>query len=1846
MGTRLLEQLHSYTTRKTGQSATAQQFCFQGLSFEMAEKFAEYVRNGHPIVHNGEALWLFVLDSEHRCPDKENFIDEAAAVSRRNDATHHFILLQPYGTSCSLSVETTVGVIGIENNAYDDMDELCDSELYKEIVSASVHSGGDASQYASSLIHASVGELLSSDDDSVNEIWGFLGGLLDITADGMSLPHVEAYCGYPSSQGLSTAEAGRLQKTFHKDLQETITDTVVMGEMMDSLFSEAERDDTVFNESDVTAFKEFIEAEIPNLDASPRLTFAASYRQDRRFLPWWNTIVLKDITKAIRGTEDRTALDISAVDALAGECGSKKQPIVFADKVKFKVKSNLASDDEFQVRKGRSANVPIAEEQLSAGGSIKYTYALTEEEKSRSRKDAGKIKLFLGSKHTKKTYPCDIQVLSCLKSGMYLTLKDAENIHKIKPFSVKNRRASKTYRTELTVIAAGDITCHLFVADTARLIVAPVQYDDQNSERQYFNFRSENSSVGELYSFRISAYNELSFQFKGVSNGEEYTYEVAFFVKQTNSSTDMSPTWYDEHLRRNLLKVTRPLSQSDFQEVELASGKDIYQLEQEFLLVAASGLGGYPVILGDDYRAIQRQGDRPDFSMPVSYTRTPFATNMDTRPDFPAWKASLDSFGSGYRDARFDLFSRLAVEYPEKRIEEIDLASLPPEYEALICRYAKAYGEWLAADYANASIADQIWVYPTRDNNTLDELPLEVIYPPYHPLRLAWLYRAQKMMAASESVQPDPAALIFDSNTIPDMIHLPIADIGGRTGSIRTIPFFSVRSSSYYWGVLRDYSGRGSSVRAYEHLWNEMFGLSFEKSAQTITKEQVESALNDAREMCLAKPSLSVSFSGTSCDSICRDGIISWNRQFIDEANNDIQRLGPRRLKIYDVGGSHMPSNEAIAAIGDQSNGMIQWFAPEGSAGAVDLSIATLAARERSVRESTLGDSVTVAGGLGCYRTRQLRAGSYLIESRKTRSVVGWRDGADALSVAISSILQGIVTHAGLQIPEEKSHIGFPTDVRSLLSNEKSSYYAVSSADVDHACFVAESGSGDAYLWDYRLPQNNIGSRNADGFYLLARETPVMCKAVSQAIASISGSNRDIPEAVIKNTLHITAQRGIPTVKDLTLGGTKALGEVGILIAVSVLQGDITTTLSSGIFPPLVEDDNRAWLNFVVPFDPFRRQFESLLQSGERKVRPDLACISILCDKADSKLKPVSAKFSFIEVKARTHRFSDTDRQQALRQYSTCHELLSSVVSGDKMSLHTLAVYDFLVSLLTFGFRVFSTFTHADRLYLDQFYTDAVAAMFGDKSFVQIEHEPRLLVVDAGESAVLDKRGGVHCVLSLNGPSVCGNIAASEAIVLPSGLEPYWGLLANTPTLPLEAPSSDQTIESDPPVLHVDNNGSAPESFDELPSNVSEEVLNGSYPENVVATSRTEMTARTASSPSTEPSIDELLQQEMTTVKQDLLDALGEAGIRATLVEEPKFSPNSLIFVFDGTPRSMSVTAIQTRITDIKVHYGVDIRRIVPLRRKVSIHVAREQRQKVAWESAWPLVVDECKRDRKLYVGVAEEDGRSLFLESEGRHAPHTLIAGATNSGKSVLMRNLLFGIAAIYEPHEARIILIDPKMGQDYYAFAGLPHLYGGDGGHGWISTQEEAENLLQALFVEMNTRTRMLSKYQCENLPQYQAVVGKDSPDWMPALWVFHDEFALWMLDRDYKQLVDSTIAQLAVMARSVGIHLVFATQRPSADVVTPQVRANLGNRLVLKVADSNNSTIALGRPGAENLLGLGHILLKREGEDGDEPVEGQVAFHDKRDIKAQVLDIINANSEVALAEPLVSRRGENIP
>jgi S-DNA-T family DNA segregation ATPase FtsK/SpoIIIE len=117
------------------------------------------------------------------------------------------------------------------------------------------------------------------------------------------------------------------------------------------------------------------------------------------------------------------------------------------------------------------------------------------------------------------------------------------------------------------------------------------------------------------------------------------------------------------------------------------------------------------------------------------------------------------------------------------------------------------------------------------------------------------------------------------------------------------------------------------------------------------------------------------------------------------------------------------------------------------------------------------------------------------------------------------------------------------------------------------------------------------------------------------------------------------------------------------------------------------------------------------------------------------------------------------------------------------------------------------------------------------------------------------------------------------------------------------------------------------------------------------------------------------------------------------------------------------------------------------------------------------------------------------------------------------------------------------------------------------------------------------------------------------LPALWLIHDEFAEWMLADDYKQEVSAAVQRLGVKARAAGIYLVFAAQRPEANVVPMQLRANLGNRLILRVDSEGTSEIALGERGAERLLGRGHLLAKLEGNNS--LVYAQVPFVTPKEI-----------------------------
>lgn len=139
------------------------------------------------------------------------------------------------------------------------------------------------------------------------------------------------------------------------------------------------------------------------------------------------------------------------------------------------------------------------------------------------------------------------------------------------------------------------------------------------------------------------------------------------------------------------------------------------------------------------------------------------------------------------------------------------------------------------------------------------------------------------------------------------------------------------------------------------------------------------------------------------------------------------------------------------------------------------------------------------------------------------------------------------------------------------------------------------------------------------------------------------------------------------------------------------------------------------------------------------------------------------------------------------------------------------------------------------------------------------------------------------------------------------------------------------------------------------------------------------------------------------------------------------------------------------------------------------------------------------------------------------------------------------------------------------------------------------------------MNRRYTLLKENRVSNI--FDLNKKPNPTERLPFLWVIHDEFAEWMMTEEYSEAVSDIVGRLGVKARAAGISLVFAAQRPDANVMPMQLRANLGNRLVLRVDGEGTSEIALGEKGGERLLGKGHLAAKLEGE--QDILFGQVPF-----------------------------------
>lgn len=272
------------------------------------------------------------------------------------------------------------------------------------------------------------------------------------------------------------------------------------------------------------------------------------------------------------------------------------------------------------------------------------------------------------------------------------------------------------------------------------------------------------------------------------------------------------------------------------------------------------------------------------------------------------------------------------------------------------------------------------------------------------------------------------------------------------------------------------------------------------------------------------------------------------------------------------------------------------------------------------------------------------------------------------------------------------------------------------------------------------------------------------------------------------------------------------------------------------------------------------------------------------------------------------------------------------------------------------------------------------------------------------------------------------------------------------------------------------------------------------------------------------------------------------------------------------------------------------------------------------------------KPDAKLLIGLGRDiSGDSVVAELN--KMPHLLVAGATGSGKSVCINGIITSILVRAKPHEVKMMMIDPKM-VELNMYNGVPHLLAPV-----VTDPKKASQALKKVVNEMERRYELFSHTGTRNIEGYNDYIKRHNQDEeakqpsLPYIVVIVDELADLMMVASSD--VEDCITRLAQMARAAGIHLIIATQRPSVDVITGVIKANIPSRIAFSVSSQTDSRTILDMGGAEKLLGRGDMLFLPVG--ASKPIRVQGAFLSDEEVE-RIVDFVIDQQKAQYQEEMI--------
>lgn len=662
---------------------------------------------------------------------------------------------------------------------------------------------------------------------------------------------------------------------------------------------------------------------------------------------------------------------------------------------------------------------------------------------------------------------------------------------------------------------------------------------------------------------------------------------------------------------------------------------------------------------------------------------------------------------------------------PEKDLTSDDAA-------LLAAGYLRAYREWSNDQPSEACWADTICLLETEpkqyDGHAVAAFePIAVLVSPLHPIRLGWQVAAQRVLRLGLDA-PCPLAGLLDPHRCPEVFPLALTLSGSDP---RWRSYLAISCQDPMWGLYWD----SARLRDLQH-----HGAVAELTAAGVvprgiqsgfTASQARKTLEEVRNVLPTRAILRVGIVGSGEGSTsCAEGLIGWSRE---SYRSDSESLtGPRSIEIYDSRASELqPSSEDVSSLADDTGHHVRWFSSAATEPARDLVIVDHLGASSPMAEIHPWKSPTTEGGLIRSRVRLDRNDAELIVESRSGNVVRSEDELlDELGQAVGRVESLAEEHGAC------SHIALMPQ-RQVISGELEAtrFLAVSSTEIDPACFARSAPQAGGFLWDYELPHAVGPGEQRSGFFLLAQPPAAIRRAVSRATRIVTQSSIDVEAILIE-----TSRRGIPILKRLAAGGSLARGELGMLLAVRLLQ-DSFRGQERTVRLPVHED---GVLRMILPVDPYASPLEKLRQglckdnpTLQAATRPDLLVACIHTGDADG----THVRLVPLEVKFRDGRMPTSAKAVSLAQANNLGIVLHHLLRVTPLSeLWRMCGLGFLCEVIDHGFRVYgdpSVNGHSPDQWVN-IHQACLADIASGQVTISVAEEGRLIIFDESRSSYLE----------------------------------------------------------------------------------------------------------------------------------------------------------------------------------------------------------------------------------------------------------------------------------------------------------------------------------------------------------------------------------------------------------------------------------------------------------------------------------------------------------------------------